>query len=41
MANIVLPNGRTVGEEVKPRIASAYQTGDMPPLLPDYSDKDT
>lgn len=37
MANIVLPNGRTVSEEVRPRITTAYETGNMPPLLPDYS----
>lgn len=37
MANIVLPNGRTVSEEVRPRIAEAYSSGDMPNLLPDYS----
>lgn len=37
MANIVMPNGRTVSEEVRPRIAHAYETGSMPPLLPDYS----
>lgn len=37
MANIVLPNGRLVGEEVRPAIASAYETGNMPAMLPDYS----
>lgn len=37
MANIVLPNGRTVSEEVRPRIAAAYDSGQMQPLLPDYS----
>lgn len=37
MANIVMPNGRTVSEEVRPRIASAYESGEMPALLPDYS----
>jgi hypothetical protein len=37
MANIVLPDGRTVSEEVRPRITIAYETGSMPPLLPDYS----
>jgi hypothetical protein len=37
MANIVLPNGRTVSEEVRPRIANAYAGGGMPALLPDYS----
>jgi hypothetical protein len=37
MANIVLPGGRTVSEEVRPRIAQAYETGTMQPLLPDYS----
>lgn len=37
MANIVLPGGRTVSEEVRPAIAAAYETGTMQPLLPDYS----
>lgn len=37
MANIVLPNGRLVGEEVRPAIANAYETGNMPTMLPDYS----
>lgn len=37
MANIVLPNGRLVGEEIRPAIANAYATGEMPPLLPNYT----
>lgn len=37
MANIVLPGGRTVSEEVRPRIAAAYETGAVTPLLPNYS----
>ena len=37
MANIVMPGGRTVSEEIRPRIAEAYETGRMPALLPDYS----
>lgn len=37
MANIVMPNGRTVSEEVRPLIARAYESGNMQPLLPDYS----
>lgn len=37
MANIVLPNGRTVSQEVRPKIASAYSGEGMPALLPDYS----
>ncbi|ASP30433.1 hypothetical protein CHH26_09520 [Qipengyuania flava] len=37
MANIVLPSGRTVSEEVRQSIAAAYETGQMQPLLPDYS----
>ncbi len=40
MANIVLPNGRLVGEEVRPAIANAYETGAMPTMLPDYSGGD-
>lgn len=39
MANIVLPGGRTVSEEIRPRIAHAYANPleTLPPLLPDYS----
>lgn len=37
LANIVMPDGQTVAEHVKPKIALAYQSGDMPPMLPDYS----
>lgn len=37
LANIVLPNGRLVGDQIRPAIAHAYETGDMPPMLPDYS----
>ncbi len=37
MANIVMPNGRTVSQEVRPLIATAYETREMPALLPDYS----
>lgn len=37
MANIVLPGGRTVSEEVRPRIAAMYEGGPVQPLLPDYS----
>jgi hypothetical protein len=32
LAHIVLPNGRTVADNLLPRIADAYQTGEMPPL---------
>lgn len=37
LANIVMPDGRLVAHHVRPCIATAYQTGEMPPLLPDYS----
>ncbi len=33
LSHIVMPNGLTLGESVKPQIASAYETGKMPPLL--------
>lgn len=33
MAQIVLPNGQTVGDAMIPQIAGAYQNGKMPPLL--------
>lgn len=37
MANIVLPNGSTVSQFMLPQIAEAYETGQMPNLLPDLS----
>jgi hypothetical protein len=37
LANIVLPDGGLVGQQVKPAIAAAYDGRSMPPLLPDYS----
>lgn len=39
MAHIVLPNGRTVGEECRPKILTAYAGEGMPNLLPDYSNE--
>ncbi|MCP5353204.1 MAG: hypothetical protein H6926_08490 [Chromatiales bacterium] len=36
MANIVLPNGRTVSDFMLPQIEAAYETGDMPKLLPHF-----
>ena len=36
MAHIVLPDGATVGQHMKPQIETAYGTGNMPPLLPHY-----
>lgn len=38
MANIVLPDGTTVGEFMRPQITTAYEQRSMPPLLPDYSE---
>lgn len=35
LAQIVLPDGSTVGERMKPQIENAYLTGKMPPLLPE------
>ena len=34
MAQIVLPNGKTVGEWVAPQIEASYKSGNMPPMLP-------
>lgn len=34
MAHIVLPDGQTVGDWMRPQIADAYSNGRMPPLLP-------
>lgn len=39
MAHIMLPNGETFGSWAKPQIAAAYNTGDMPPLLPAPGDR--
>ena len=36
--DIVLPDGRTAGEWMAPRIEEAYQTGQMPAMLPMFSD---
>jgi hypothetical protein len=35
LANIVMPDGRTVSEHTRPSIEAAYQGNDVP-LLPDY-----
>lgn len=32
--DIVLPNGQTAGEWLAPQVEEAYQTGQMPPMLP-------
>lgn len=37
MANIVLPGGMTVSQEIRPKIAAAYASGEPQALLPDYS----
>jgi hypothetical protein len=37
LANIVMPDGRTVGEQVRPNIELAYRGGMVKPLLPDYT----
>lgn len=34
MPYVLLPDGTTVGEHLVPQITTAYETGDMPPLLP-------
>ena len=33
MAHIVLPDGKTVGQWMRPQIARAYEHGKMPPLM--------
>lgn len=33
LAHIVMPDGQTVGQMTKPRIAIAYETGEVRPLL--------
>ena len=32
--DIVLPDGKTVGEWMAPQLEAAYESGKMPPLLP-------
>jgi hypothetical protein len=34
MAHIVLPNGSTVSDFMRPQIAQSYETGSMPRMLP-------
>lgn len=34
LAHILLPDGSTVGEQVAPRLAVAYERGEVPALLP-------
>jgi len=34
MAHVVMPDGKTVGEHIRPTIAAAYKSGKMLPLLP-------
>lgn len=37
LAHIVMPDGSTVGQSTLPRIAEAYKSGKMLPLLPERS----
>lgn len=32
--DVVLPDGKTVGEWMAPQLEAVYQTGNMPPMLP-------
>lgn len=34
LAHVVLPNGTTAGQWLRPQIADAYETGQMPAMLP-------
>lgn len=34
MAHVVMPDGQTVADHVRPRIATAYREEKMVPLLP-------
>lgn len=34
LANVLLPNGSTVGDDVLPKLVKAYESGKMPNLLP-------
>ncbi len=33
LANVVMPDGKTLGEHALPQIANAYREGKMPPML--------
>lgn len=37
LAHILLPDGTIAGDFMRPQIALAYENGDMPALLPDYT----
>lgn len=39
LAQLVLPNGQTVGEYTVPRVVEAYATHEMPSMLPEYSQR--
>lgn len=34
LAHLVLPNNETIGDWIRPQVENAYETGDMPSLLP-------
>jgi hypothetical protein len=36
LAHLVLPNGQTVGDQVRDGVRQAYASGHVPALLPDY-----
>ena len=40
LPHIVMPDGDTVYQHVKANVALAYEKGEMPPMLPDYSGDD-
>jgi hypothetical protein len=37
MSDMLLPDGRTMGEWIEPQLAVAYQSGSMPALMPGVS----
>jgi hypothetical protein len=39
MANIVLPDRRTIGEFMAPQIKAAYEAGKMPAMIPWFEEK--
>ena len=39
LAHIVLPDGRTVADDVVPKLVDAYRDHEVPSLLPDYGRK--
>jgi len=40
LAHIVMPDGKTISHHVRPQIENAYATGKIPPMLPNFGEKE-